>query len=384
MRQNDSAEIQKFLADVAREITFDEARDAVILELRGHLQDQIESGIACGLPEPLAVRQALRRMGDPSEIGRSLNSVHRPRFDGVLAALVVGLCLVGLWNLSATKWAAPQLLWMSLGVGIVVAAYRLSLARLQAMLASLYAVAGLGLLASFFSGVSVDGQSYLAVFGLTIKIVDFSGVLFALSLPALSVYFRGTRAEAFAPVTIFLLPLGYFAVNGFLWAGALVLVSGLCSLGTLRLRQSARALIGVAAAALWFALTARSTAELSPTASLMSEKAHTDYAFQSLGTVFPAQVIAFGLFAGLLLHGYREAVRVRGAALRSFALVAMCLLATQIVLSVAANVEILPMVTAGVNVPFLSYGGSGVVANALVVAVLLACLKRRTLDDLAA
>jgi cell division protein FtsW (lipid II flippase) len=37
------------------------------------------------------------------------------------------------------------------------------------------------------------------------------------------------------------------------------------------------------------------------------------------------------------------------------------------------------MISAGVNIPFVSYGGFGIVSNFLLVAVLIACLRRKNL-----
>jgi cell division protein FtsW len=103
-------------------------------------------------------------------------------------------------------------------------------------------------------------------------------------------------------------------------------------------------------------------------------EAHTDFLLaviaEELGFIGVAVVI--GLFAWLLLRAYaigRQAARLE----RPFAaLVAHGLgvwLGVQAFINIGVNMGVLP--TKGLTLPFLSFGGSGIVANCMAVAILL-------------
>ena len=103
-------------------------------------------------------------------------------------------------------------------------------------------------------------------------------------------------------------------------------------------------------------------------------EAHTDFLLavvaEELGFVGVAVVIA--LFAWILLRAYaigRQAARLE----RSFAaLVAHGMgiwLSVQAFINIGVNMGVLP--TKGLTLPFLSFGGSGIVANCIAVAILL-------------
>src|SRR5215471_9414991 len=103
-------------------------------------------------------------------------------------------------------------------------------------------------------------------------------------------------------------------------------------------------------------------------------EAHTDFLFavigEELGFVGVAVIIA--LFAWILVRAYaigRQAMRLE----RPFAaLVAHGIgiwLGVQAVINVGVNVGMLP--TKGLTLPLLSFGGSGIVANCIAIAILL-------------
>ncbi len=141
MKVSNNGEMKDYLEAVESEMTFGEARAGVRIEIESHVQDRIEAAKSFGLSEADAVQTSLQRLGGPREIGRSLNQIHQPKFNLVLPALATRLCLIGLWNLSSSKWISLQLVWITLGASFLVLIYFLSAKTLKNVLASLYPLA---------------------------------------------------------------------------------------------------------------------------------------------------------------------------------------------------------------------------------------------------
>jgi len=81
MRNDDR--IRSYLQSVLGQIRWKKARPAVEKELEGHLEEHIQTAMEKGLSEESAVSEAVQAMGDPTDTGRRLDRLHRPRVDVV-------------------------------------------------------------------------------------------------------------------------------------------------------------------------------------------------------------------------------------------------------------------------------------------------------------
>ncbi|MGI9463214.1 MAG: FtsW/RodA/SpoVE family cell cycle protein, partial [Aestuariivirgaceae bacterium] len=105
--------------------------------------------------------------------------------------------------------------------------------------------------------------------------------------------------------------------------------------------------------------------------------AHTDFIFAVVGEEFGLMVcvLLIGLVAFIVMRVLRHAQRSDDA----FGTLAMCGLATiiglQAVINMAVNVSLLP--AKGMTLPFISYGGSSMIATAFAIGLVLA-INRRT------
>lgn len=379
MKNHINEQIQKYLNTMIGEMTFSEAQEGAKQEILSHIEEHVATGMSYGLSNEEAIHDALKRMGSPNEIGQSLNQIHRPRFDFILPLLALALTMVGLWNLYGGGFMGLQTAWITLGLVLMTSLYFLPMRKFRNIVASLYGVAIVGLIAAYFSGVTADGQPYLSLAGLNIKIVDMAGSLFALGFAALGLRIKGSRWATLSLIALFLVPLAYFSFNGFIWSGMLFLVSGLCFLGMQNISTASLIGTGIVGAGMLILRVSASLVSVEAVGKAIVENAHTDYAMRSLGTAFAMEILAGSLLVASILYGVRLALGIKDAGLRSLAVVGMCLLAVQIFTSVLANVGLLPMIAAGVNVPFVSYGGSGIIANFLILGIVVACYKRKSL-----
>lgn len=130
--------IQAYLETAGEQIRWKRARQAVLPELRQHLEDQRDAFAAEGRenPEQLAVEE----MGDPVSVGAELDRIHRPKPQWGLLALTVVIALAGavlrVWL--TADWADSGLsidpvstsLALALGCGALLGGYFLDLSFL--------------------------------------------------------------------------------------------------------------------------------------------------------------------------------------------------------------------------------------------------------------
>jgi cell division protein FtsW (lipid II flippase) len=386
MKNHRDHQIGEYLKTVTDEMTFSEAREGARRELRSHIEEHVETALSYGVPENEATNEALRRMGSARDLGISLNKIHQPKFDFILPLLAILLSAVGIWNLSGSRWVGLQTIWIAIGAIMVGVIYFLPVKSFKNLTASSYGVAILGLVLSHFSGVAEDGQPYLSIAGLNIKMVDLAGTLFSMGFPAIDsrIKLSQTFSKNWLSVWrlgLFLMPMIYFSNNGYVWPGLLFLVSGLCYLGMSGISTLSFIGAGVVGSGMLATRFAESVVSIQDLNRAIVANSHTDFALRSMQEAMFAEAVAASLLVVMAMYGIRVAFSIKDFNLRAIALVGITLMTVQIFTSVLANLGLLPMISAGINIPFISYGGSGIIANFLIVGVLVGCLKRKSLSE---
>lgn len=84
---------REYVENVCGQIRWKKVRPAVAEELEAHLDDQRQALMEEGASEEDAVKETLRQMGDPVDVGGQLDRVHRPKPQRAMLA-AVGLLLV--------------------------------------------------------------------------------------------------------------------------------------------------------------------------------------------------------------------------------------------------------------------------------------------------
>lgn len=70
--------VEKFIAEVCKKIKYKKVRYQISEELKNHIYDHAEALMDSGIEEEEAFKQSVEAMGDPVEIGKKLNKLHRP------------------------------------------------------------------------------------------------------------------------------------------------------------------------------------------------------------------------------------------------------------------------------------------------------------------
>ena len=113
------------------------------------------------------------------------------------------------------------------------------------------------------------------------------------------------------------------------------------------------------------------------TVKKMLPDSHTDYVFAVLGEEFGliACGLLAGIFAWIVFRGLSHAVREEDAFIRYAIVGLVVLIGVQSGINMAVNLQLMP--AKGMTLPFISYGGSSLLAVAFEMGALMALTRRR-------
>jgi len=245
----------------------------------------------------------------------------------------------------------------------------------------LYPIAILGLIAAQFSGFSFDGQPYLNLFGLKIKIVDLAACLMVIALPAIGTSVRGAfgKQRNFLLPLLVLAPVFYFSALGSMFSAVVLLVGGLMGLIPIGLGYVATAALGAMGVIVISIASREPFLSLERLQGAIVTDAHTDFVLGSLAKhTWMGAPLATALFVVFLLHIILSLGAIKTQWLKATVMACATIFGMEILFGVTSNYGLAPMFKAGVNLPFLSYGGSHMVVHLLMTGIVLACLKRRS------
>lgn len=85
--------MEEYIKKLLEQVRFKKAHKGIEDEIRAHIEDQISENMAAGMDRESAEKAAVADMGDPVEVGISMDRVHKPHlaWSMVIAALVVGI-----------------------------------------------------------------------------------------------------------------------------------------------------------------------------------------------------------------------------------------------------------------------------------------------------
>lgn len=88
--------MEEFIKTLTEQMRCAKARDGVAREMSNHIMDQTEAYEQSGMEHDKAVAMAVRGMGDPVEIGVSMDRIHRPQTDWRMILLTLVLSIAGM------------------------------------------------------------------------------------------------------------------------------------------------------------------------------------------------------------------------------------------------------------------------------------------------
>ena len=88
--------MEEYLEKLLAQIRCKKARPYIAEEIRGHIESQIEDNIVSGMTDQEAEKNAVADMGNPVEVGISLDKIHKPQIAWRLLVIVGMLILLGI------------------------------------------------------------------------------------------------------------------------------------------------------------------------------------------------------------------------------------------------------------------------------------------------
>lgn len=87
--------MEEYLDSMTDQIRNKRAKELVAEEISRHIEDQRDCYKDEGDDESTAMVKALKQMGDPVEVGKQLDKIHRPRLEWRILLAVLALCSIG-------------------------------------------------------------------------------------------------------------------------------------------------------------------------------------------------------------------------------------------------------------------------------------------------
>lgn len=166
--------MDEYLKTVLEQIRCKKARPYIRQELQNHMEDQIEANIHAGMDCESAEKEAVKDMGDPVEVGISLDRIHKPRIAWKLLFMIVLISVAGAvthmmiaTHIDGTDASASgrYVLHVLVGIVVMMVLYFMDY-TLLARYSKLIAVILLAIcLLTLFFGVSVNGMTYYMIIG---------------------------------------------------------------------------------------------------------------------------------------------------------------------------------------------------------------------------
>ena len=85
--------MEEYIKKLLEQVRFRKAHKGIEDEIRAHIEDQIDDNIAAGMDSEATEKAAVIDMGDPVEVGISMDRIHRPQiaWSMFLGAVIIGI-----------------------------------------------------------------------------------------------------------------------------------------------------------------------------------------------------------------------------------------------------------------------------------------------------
>lgn len=89
-------EYEEYMASLTEQIHDKRAKQLVAKEIKNHIEEQAECYELDGMERAEALKEAVRQMGSPVDMGVALNKIHKPKMPWTMLGLVVFLMVAGI------------------------------------------------------------------------------------------------------------------------------------------------------------------------------------------------------------------------------------------------------------------------------------------------
>ncbi|AYB46827.1 FtsW/RodA/SpoVE family cell cycle protein [Paenibacillus lautus] len=198
--------VQDFLAQVCKQVRARAMHPEIREELLGHIEERTELLMLEGNAEEPAVQEAVKQMGDPGDIGKSLHLAHRPQLDWKLLVLLALFLIIGLVGMLSVYYADEgysvslverKLLYFGIGVLFLIGFYFLDYRKLKKYSALVFFLIVILMVISLVYGQLYDMRTtYINIGPVGVNIITFSLIPLLLALAGMKPPSQWGRWEA--------------------------------------------------------------------------------------------------------------------------------------------------------------------------------------------
>ncbi|EQB87649.1 cell division protein FtsW (lipid II flippase) [Clostridium punense] len=417
--------IQEYISSVCSLIKNKDVHYDISLELKDHIETLIEEYIHGGLSEDVAIEKAICHMGDPKITGKQLDKTHKAKVSWGVITPLIAISVFGFITMyfiqsngsilqgSYTRILQKNIIFYALGIAFAIGLYFFDYRKLLPYSKLIYVISILALILQLFAGVFVNGRPYFSLGFLTIDFVPICSVLLLISLSGMFKDWNWKNPYKF------LLALGIILVPELLIlftksARVYVYILG-CT--TLMIISRAKihevvSYIGIHLICFWILISSEPygvnsfSIFLDPSRdpngagwqyiqlkNLLSlsgilgnsqniqpktiPELHTNFIFTYIIYTF-GWIAAFALILviiTLVLKMIKVAKVTKNSYGRLLLSGLISLIATEFILNIAMNLGFTPIL--GLGLPFISFGGSQMIMNMIIIGLILSVYKRK-------
>ncbi|WP_078427161.1 FtsW/RodA/SpoVE family cell cycle protein [Alkalihalobacterium alkalinitrilicum] len=415
--------LQSFIKKVKTEIKSKEAQALVEQELLGHIEEQNDSLKRKGHTEEEACKLAIEQMGNPIMLGQEMNQLHRPRVDWSLFFLftaIIVMSLIPMYTLSTVIEGLfeRKMVFNVIGIVIVLSVMLFDYRKLERLGVFLYGSTTLLLIYIFFYGAVVAGKKFLVIGNFSL---DITFTLFLLYVAWSSLLQQLQFKRMFMLTILFLAPIGLYIINGyyifsimyfiavlvmlnvngrnnlvhkkFIWLsmiGAFILSNIYWVIAPPHQKERFVAFLNPEQYRDTWGYVTSITKEMIAGAGWFGQgnvyeqvrrlpEAHTDL-------IFPYIIYVFGWGGGILLtfllgllvfRIVKVSCKTKHSFGKNIVIGGGILLAFPILVNTLMSLGFLPVVS--IHLPFMSYGGTHLLSNSIIVGLILSVYRRKDL-----
>ena len=189
--------ISEFLETVCHQVKYKRIHSDISRELRDHIDEITNEYIDIGMTEDDAVKKAVQRMGNPTEIGRELHKTHKPKPEWSIIMLISMMVLVGAGVLfsiasdSASPISIEQFfrsysIYTLIGISVCMVCYFFDYTKIEKYSLHIFLITLIFLFVSQWAPNTVNGVPVIEISSLTFTpvsivlpffVISFSGLL---------------------------------------------------------------------------------------------------------------------------------------------------------------------------------------------------------------
>lgn len=188
-----TSKIDEYINSICSHVKYKKAHNEIREELLDHLEEKIEDLMESGMTEEEAVKKSILQMGDAEIIGKQLNESHKAVPEISIILLTVVLSLIGLISLYlivingvflSISSVYKTILYNVLGYSIMAALYFFNYKILERYSKTIFTMITLILFVNCIIGSPIHGtQRWIRLGFLSMDITEVSLFLYAITLP---------------------------------------------------------------------------------------------------------------------------------------------------------------------------------------------------------